>query len=106
MCCSPIPPVRASKAPPAKTTKPFAPILLFFFRTDAQLVPELRRISRLVLLACAADGNGVGGNVLGDRRAGCYVGTVADGNGRDELRVRADEHTPAHDRSVFSEPIV
>src|SRR5205814_2322571 len=52
------------------------------------------------------DGERIRWNVLRNRRAGPNVGTIADGEGGDEARVRADEGAGADLRLVLVEAVV
>src|SRR5438067_1654011 len=65
-----------------------------------------RGVPRFVLLTNAADGESVGGYVLGDGRAGRDVRAVADVHRRHELRVGPDEHAFADDGLVLGGTVV
>src|SRR5262245_12260991 len=69
--------------------------LLFLFGVGFfagfELGAEAGGVAFFVGLSGAADGEGGGGDVLGDGGGGGDVGAVADGDGGDELGVAADE---------------
>ena len=54
----------------------------------------------------AADGEGVGGDVFGDAGTRADVGSIADGDGRDERGVAADERGLANARDVLVDAVV
>ena len=60
----------------------------------------------LVFLVRARHAQGVGGHVLGDRRARRDVGVRADAHRRDELRVRSDERAVFDHRRVLLDAVV
>src|SRR5436305_1342182 len=57
-------------------------------------------------LAAAGEGEGVGGDVLGDAAAGGYIGSGADGDGGDEGGVGAYEGAVADGGDVLVDAIV
>ena len=77
------------------------------------MTPEVRCVTRtsfllvlldpavLVDLLAARDAERAGGDVFDDRRSGRDVGALADADGRDELRVAADERAVLDDRLVL-----
>src|SRR6266850_337651 len=59
-----------------------------------------------VRLAPPGDAEGAVWHVLGNRRAGCHVGTLADSHWGDQLTITADECPVLDDRRVLLRPVV
>ena len=59
----------------------------------------------LIGLAGTADGQGVGGNVLGDDAAGSHISAFAHGDGSNQSRVAADKGILFHGGAVLFHPV-
>ena len=62
--------------------------------------------ARLVDLLAAGEGDGIGGDVAGDDRAGADEGAGADRHRRDQGAVRADEGPLPNYRPIFEEAVI